>query len=181
MTQSWERLINVIENAIVLAENPGLLDSMREYNLIYIDDKKALQDRRESLKSFRSTDVKGIDKALSQLPTEEKLLTKEEIAIEMSRSIARMMLDLPKIYSDIQENLKIDGSVLWMDERSSESEYNEQISLLEQLPVERWKRCTSVTPSPTALTRYLRDPDRHENVSRSFVNCSKFPFERQRT
>ena len=43
---------------------------------------------------------------------------------------------------------------------------------LEQLPVERWKRCTSVTPSPTALTRYLRDPDRHENVSRSFVNCS---------
>ena len=44
---------------------------------------------------------------------------------------------------------------------------------LEQLPVERWKRCTSVTPSPTALTRYLRDPDRHENVSRSFVNCSR--------
>ena len=48
----------------------------------------------------------------------------------------------------------------------------DEVAALEQLPVERWKRCTSVTPSPTALTRYLRDPDRHENVSRSFVNCS---------
>ncbi|WP_424950442.1 hypothetical protein [Deinococcus sp.] len=51
------------------------------------------------------------------------------------------------------------------------ADLEEFLELLEQLPIERWKRCTSVTPSPTAPTRYLRDPDRHENVSRSFVNC----------
>lgn len=123
----WLGIINLIE--VYLKENGDseIIEEIGEFRTIRRVDDKAVKQRESIVR--RSRDAKKLDEELALAKPERELLTLEQQAVEMSASLAKMVLELPKMLTQTENRLRqnldysSDIRLAWRGETENNSGY----------------------------------------------------------
>lgn len=124
---SWLGIIELIE--IYLKENGDseIIEEIGEFRTIRRVDDKAVKQRESIIR--KSRDAKRLDEELALAKPERELLNLEQQAVEMSASLAKMVLELPEMLTQtenrLRQNLDYDSDVriTWRGETENSSDY----------------------------------------------------------